>query len=292
MPPAPDEITPFRKAPRDAGAAAATRARTRAQEDYLRHLVHRQAVDVPPAARALFLAPHPDDIVLGCGGTLLKMLARGIRVRLAYLTDGRTTAPPEGEEAMAKRRADEARAVSRHLGLPEPIFVAWNERTFTAPENRAALVERLQGILAEVQPDHVFLPYFADMHGDHRYTNHLLAGAMRASGRMPVVYGYEVWSVAPPGVVVDITQELEEKLRLIGHYRSQLELLDYLAIAEGVARLRAPLAPGAAACEVFCPFRGEAFVELVESLDLESPTTLETRFVLTPPETLPTLATS
>jgi len=282
-----DELLPFRPPSPAPEKTAQTKARTLAQQEYLRHLVHRQFVDVPPAKRVLFLAPHPDDIVIGCGGTLVKMLARGFAVRLAYMTDGCTTAQPGGEAEMAHTRAQEARAVSAALGLPEPIFIAADERTFTAHQNEAKLVERLGSIIEEVDPDHVFLPYYGDVHGDHRYTNHLLAKTLRHSGRRPIVYGYEVWSLAPPGVVIDITNELEEKLRLLSMYPSQLALLDYKSIAEAVARLRAPLAPGAQACEAFHAMRGDAFLDLIEGLDLASPESLRSEVILMPPESMP-----
>ena len=287
MPQDRDELIPFRAASPDPRKTAQTQARTLAQQEYLRHLVHRQVVEVPPAQRALFLAPHPDDIVIGCGGTLLKMLARGVTVRLAYMTDGCTTSQPGGEAEMARIRADEARAVSSALGLPEPILLGADERTYTHPENERGLTGRLAELLDEVDPDHVFLPDYGDVHGDHRYTNHLLAGALRLTGRRPDVYGYEVWSIVPPGVIVDITAELEEKKRLLSLYPSQLALLDYLTIAEAVARLRAPLAPGAQASEVFHAMRGEAFVERCAELDLASPDSLRSEVILMPPETAP-----
>lgn len=288
MPDHKDEIKPFRPpAAPDLTKTAQTIARTRAQQDYQRHLVHRRVVDIPPASRALFLAPHPDDIVIGCGGTIVKMIDRGVSVRLAYLTDGRAAADEAGENAMVHTRAEEARGVSAQLGLPEPILVGWNERTFTRPENEDLLVERVAQILQEVGPDHVFLPFYGDVHGDHRYANHLLARALRSCGSRPVIYGYEVWSLAPPGVVVDITNELEKKKELLAIYRSQLALLDYMLIVESVARLRAPLAPGAAACEVFHALRGDAFVDLVESMDLRSPESLQSEVLLTSPETMP-----
>jgi len=285
-----DELIPFRRPAPDPTKTAQTRARTLAQQEYMRHLVHRRHVEIPPAQRALFIAPHPDDIVIGCGGTLVKMLSRGVSVRLAYMTDGCAVAAPGAEADMARTRADEARAVSSALGLPEPILVAADERTYTRPENEAGLVDRLDAILEEVDPDHVFLPFYGDVHGDHRYTNHLLARSLRRSGRRPVVYGYEVWSVVPPGVVVDITNELEEKKRLLALYPSQLALLDYMTIAEAVARLRAPLAPGSQACEAFHAMRGEAFLELVDDLDLSSPDSLQSEIILMPPESMPTPA--
>lgn len=272
----------------ESARTAATLALSRAQQLWLRHYIHRRALEVPPATRALVLAPHADDEVIGCGGTLVKLAARGVPTRIAYLTDGRAvTDDTARDEAMVQTRAAEARAVSARLGLPEPIFVGWNERTFAAPASEAALVERVRGVLDAVDPDAVFVPYFEDAHGDHRYANHLLARALLASGRAPTVYAYEVWSRVPPGLVVDISAELAEKQRLVDCYPSQLAYLDYHALVETIARLHAPLVHGASACEAFCAFRAQAYLAEVEALDLASPASMETIVLLTRPEAMP-----
>lgn len=267
--------------------AAATVGVTMEQQNYLRHLVHRQVVEVPPGQRALFLAPHPDDIVLGCGGTILKLLARGVSCRLVYLTDGRAVTDEAGEDAMDARRAAEAKAVSAALGAEEPILLDWNERTFTAPEHKAELVDAVEGLLRANAPEAVFLPYLYDQHGDHRYANHLLAAALERLETKPNVYGYEVWSFAPPGLVVDISAELEGKKELMRNYASQLEFLDYLQLIDVVGRLHGPLAPGAEACEAFFPFDPDAYIALVSELDLETPASRRSEVILMPPETWP-----
>lgn len=272
---------------RDPRTAAAL-ALASAQQLWLRHYVHRRTVEVPPATRALVLAPHADDEVIGCGGTLVKLAARGVPLRLAYLTDGRAaTQDPAQEDAMAATRAAEARAVSARLGLAEPLLVGWSERAFAAPEHEQALVARVARLLEQVEPDAVFVPYHEDAHGDHRYANHLLARALRASGRAPTVYAYEVWSRVPPGIVVDVSAELAQKHALIDCYPSQLALLDYHALIDALASLHAPLVPGARACEAFRAFTAQGYVEAVEALDLASAASRETIVLLTRPETMP-----
>lgn len=271
----------------DRAKSAATAALSRWQQLHLRHLAHRRVVDRPPGERVLVLAPHPDDEVLGAGGTLVK-LARSARVQLAYLTDGRIGAGDAArEEELARVRAEEARAVAAQLGVEEPALVGWNEHAFARPESEEALVDCAAELLEGADPDLVLVPFLWDAHGDHRYANHLLAKALAATGRRPLVCGYEVWSLAPPGYVVDVSEELEAKLALLACYPSQLALFDYVAMTRMRAALHAPLAPGAAACEVFWPVRGEAYVELVAGLDLASPASRETIVLMTPPETLP-----
>lgn len=269
--------------------AAAARALSQSQQDYFRHLAHRRVLPRPPGANALFLAPHPDDIVLGCGGTAQLYRDDGARVRFAYLTDGRgATEDAAAQQAMATRRASEARAVAERLRIEPPHFFDFDETRFALPESEAAQLDALCAYLAADPPDVVFAPYLWDQHADHRYTNHLLARALERTGIAADVYGYEVWSFAPPGVVVDVTGVFEEKLAVLALYESQLELFDYLGFTQQVAHFHAPLGPeGARFCEVFCPFRADAYIATVKELDLASPTSRETIVLLTPPETMP-----
>ena len=264
-----------------------TRARVLAMQDAQRHLFHRQIVAVPDTQRPLFLAPHPDDIALGCGGTLHKLLARGVPVRLAYLTDGRAaTADPAQQPAMAVTRAREARAMASRLGLPESRLFGWDENTFGDAAHFAARSRALAELIVEWNADAVFVPYLFDQHPHHRITSHLLAGAMHESKRYPRVLGYEVWSVPPPGVVVDISDELAKKKDLVSCYASQLALFPYLELVDVQGRTHASLVgPTCTAAETFCPFDGRAFCRVVADLDLTSPEATNNEVLTIPPDT-------
>jgi LmbE family N-acetylglucosaminyl deacetylase len=256
-------------------------------QDAQRNLFHRQIVAVPEVQRPLFLAPHPDDVEIGCGGTLLELLAAKVAVRLVYLTDGRAAATdPAARGAMAATRAREAAEVSRRLGLGAPRMLGWDETTMGAPELFEARAAELAHELDAWQPDAVFVPYLWDQHQDHRIANVLLARAMTSVGRDPRVYGYEIWSAVPPGLVVDISAQLARKIELVGCYPSQLALFPYQQLVDVVNRTHAALAgPGCTAAEVFCPFDGAKFRALLADVDLLSPATLRNEVLTTPPDT-------
>jgi LmbE family N-acetylglucosaminyl deacetylase len=257
------------------------------QQLHLRHLAHRRIVSTPFAERVVVLIPHPDDEVLGLGGTLLRLRGQA-QVELVYLTDGRIGAGDRSvEEQMAATRAAEAKEIAARLGVSSPVLVGCNEHTFADASNEPMLVARIAEVLQRVRPDVVFAPFLWEAHGDHRYVNHLLAAAMRTTGLQPIVAGYEVWSMAPPGWCLDIGAQLPEKLELMRCYRSQMALFDYVAMAWTRAVLHAPLIPGASGVEVFWPCRGDKFVELVAGLDLASPAAQRTIALLTVPDTMP-----
>src|SRR3546814_4012834 len=64
--------------------------------------------------RALVIAPHPDDEILGCGGTIARLCAAGVEVHVAIVTRGK---PPRFDAAHVRRVEEEARAAHDFLGV-------------------------------------------------------------------------------------------------------------------------------------------------------------------------------
>jgi hypothetical protein len=62
------------------------RQRVRRFSDFASTAWNPRLVDIPPGERFLVLAPHPDDDVIGCGGTILRLLAARKSVRIVYLS--------------------------------------------------------------------------------------------------------------------------------------------------------------------------------------------------------------
>lgn len=125
----------------------------------------------------LILAPHMDDEILGCGGTMALHSDRS-RVFVAYATDGRRL--PGMKDAgpgkvngrdLAEIRADESRAALAVLGVSSD-----NARFlgFTAGDLRARyydLVAAIERLVEQIKPAHVFVPFRYDQHPDHIILN-------------------------------------------------------------------------------------------------------------------------
>lgn len=183
--------------------------------------------DRPPGSRVLVLAPHPDDEVLGCGGTLLKHLAAGDGVTCVYLT----AAPPW------PLRRTEAQAAARLLGLTDLVFLDGPDGAL-APG--ADLVAALRAVLLDRQPDLIYVPFFLDPHPDHQAAGALLAAAA-AGARLPGCRccAYEVWSPLVANLLVDVGAQMPAKREAIRCYGSQLQNVDYGRLAEGLSIYRA-----------------------------------------------------
>jgi LmbE family N-acetylglucosaminyl deacetylase len=187
----------------------------------------------------LVLAPHPDDEVIGPGGTVARHLAAGAPITVAILTDGRWGGyNPDGK--LVDRRKNESRQAAKILGIPEPFF-------FDAPDSELGetpgVREKLIGLFQEKSPRYVYLPALTDGHPDHWSTNCLLHAAL---AKLPdaitnplVIRGYEVWTPVLANCHVDITSTADLKRRAIDAFPSQTGDFDYAAAALGLNKYRA-----------------------------------------------------
>lgn len=130
--------------------------------------------------RLLVVAPHMDDGVLGCGG-LIGLLPSKDDVHFAYVTDGATSPPrvasrpDDGSPEIARLRRDESIAALDVLGVPADNvhFLDLPERRLR--DDRRALATTLGGIIGELRPSCLMMPFRYDRHPDHLAVNRVLA---------------------------------------------------------------------------------------------------------------------
>jgi len=149
----------------------------------------------------LIISPHEDDDVLGCGGLVVRKRLDGMRVHVAYLTDGSASHPGHPlitPAALARRREAEARAALRRLGVDsaEVSFLGVADGTLDhqAPGEAAGLERRLGELLERVRPDEIFLPCRRDGSSEHEAAFRLVQTALHATGLSPRQLEYPVWA--------------------------------------------------------------------------------------------------
>ncbi|MCI0519418.1 MAG: PIG-L family deacetylase [Chloroflexi bacterium] len=195
-----------------------------------------ELVELPPGSNVLLLSPHPDDAALGAGGTLLKHSQAGCRVSVLVLTDGAAGVPGSPAAQTAALRRQEERAAAALLGVQRLEFWGQPDGALAASPT---IARRLRALLDELQPDLVYLPYALDHHPDHRAVSPLLrVAAQGAAARFDCAY-YEVGTPLLPNTLVDVSAQMELKLEAVRQHRSQVALVDYPALAQGLARYRA-----------------------------------------------------
>ena len=159
----------------------------------------------------LALGAHPDDIEIGCGGTLIKYARAGHRVFLMVLTDG-----AQGGDAEVRRA--EQLASSRILGAHEIFWGGY--RDTEAPVSQQAICQ-IEDVVKKVDPAYVFVNYHDDTHQDHR---HLAMCTVTATRNTRNVLFYETPTTQnfSPTVYVDIDGCVEDKLRALESHASQM----------------------------------------------------------------------
>ncbi len=182
------------------------------------------AADDPLPVDVLAIAAHRDDVEQTCGGTLLRMAARGLRTGILDLTQGEA-----GTRGTAQERAAEATEAAQLLG------VGWRKAldlpdgaVSNTLENRVKIAR----VVRELRPRVVILPYWQARHPDHATTATLgyeacfLAGLSKVeAGSQPhrpfkIVYA-SLYADVRPSFIVDITPFIEQRHAALMAYRSQ-----------------------------------------------------------------------
>jgi LmbE family N-acetylglucosaminyl deacetylase len=199
----------------------------------------------------LVIAPHPDDEVIGCGGSLCLHAEQGDRVAVTFLTSGELGLKKlRREQAWAIREA-EARKAAKILGIKSLNFLRLPD--WCIGDDIPAAAKALATVLRAEQPDLIYLPHPADGHPDHQASLTILRVALKSSRLgLPALRAYEVWTpLATFDQVQDITPVMPRKLRALRAHRSQLGEFDYVRAMRSLNQYRGALAAKSRYAEVF-----------------------------------------
>jgi N-acetylglucosamine malate deacetylase 1 len=220
----------------------------------------------PEKAKIVVLAPHMDDEVLGCGGTIALHVAAGSDVSVVFLTDGRLGGPADEDPSdIVTVRKEEARRAAQVLGVNELTFLDAQDSRLRFD---TAVAGRLREVLERKRPEIVYLPFFLERHPDHRAANDVLLAATRQTQLDFECRGYEVWTATLANCLVAIDATLGLKREALTCYRSQLAQMDYLHSGLGLNAWRAMgLGSGVRFAEAFHAARLAQYLQLYGSLD-------------------------
>lgn len=184
----------------------------------------------------LVIAAHPDDEVLGCGGTIAK-LTESNSVQIAILGEGatsRATQPSQVDPRLVDDLQTDARHAAKILGVKQVEFEG-------LPDNRfdelplLEVVKRVERLIEELEPETIYTHHPGDLNIDHQVTFRAVLTATRPVPGCTVqeIYSFEVpssteWSfqrVGPafqPNVFVDISTTIERKIQALECYRGEV----------------------------------------------------------------------
>ena len=167
----------------------------------------------------LIISPHPDDAILGCGGTIIKETRNKKQVYIVYLTDGRACYEVTGIkseltlEQIAEKRKKEAIDSSRKLGVPIKnlfFFEIWDQK-LKEPKNFSKALLELKKLLHKIKPFRIFGPVFKNRHPDHQATHDIILEALKEFPDIEFyMYGLQK-SIGKSDLKIDISDVREQK---------------------------------------------------------------------------------
>lgn len=197
-----------------------------------------KVIKKPKGKRVLVLAPHMDDEIIGCGGVIRKHTQDRDDVTVIYFTAGdKGNSSLKSDQALSEIRKEETRAANQVLGIQHAYFLDYPDAMDGVWEDDG----RLRELLTVIKPDLIYLPPYYDLHTDHRKTNWLFREVAQGqyTGTLCI---YEVWTPVNPNRIVNITQQMEDKLEAMRLCKSQTDTLDYVTFAKSLNQYRSKFA--------------------------------------------------
>ncbi len=196
--------------------------------------------------RVLVVAPHPDDEVLGVGGTIARLSDEGADVHVLTLTKG---CPPEFDGDQVEQLRGEVLVAHEILGVAGASFLEFPAACLDTVPHRDINAAVLDAV-STLRPRMIFLPFPGDIHADHRaaFSSTLVAARPNREDAPSSLYAYETLSEtnwnAPyltpdfaPNAFFDISGYLDTKLQALRAFRSQVRAFPNERSIESVKNL-------------------------------------------------------
>jgi len=197
--------------------------------------------------KILIISAHPDDEVLGCGGTVARLNKEGHTIYTLILGEGITSRDDlrdiKKREKNILELKGEAKKANAILGVKEVFFHNFPDNRFdTVPF--LDIVKVIEKIKNNIKPEIIFTHYEKDLNIDHQITYKAVITATRPTKEETVkeIYSFEIpssteWSYPlsfSPNVFYDISETIDVKLRALEEYKTELREYPHPRSLEGV----------------------------------------------------------
>jgi len=177
--------------------------------------------------RLLIIAAHPDDEVLGCFGTVSKLIKKGYEAYTLILGEGKTS---RGETNLNELKKEAIQA-NKYIGIKDIFFKDFPDNQFDSVP-LLEIVKSIEEIKNKIKPNVIFTHFENDLNIDHQITYKAVITATRPMEKESVkeIYSFEVLSSTEweypltfsPNTFFDISETLEDKIKAMSFYKSEL----------------------------------------------------------------------
>jgi len=210
----------------------------------------------------LVIAPHHDDEVIGCGGTLLKFKQRQYKITVVYITAGYSGIPLLGKEKAIETREKEARKSSQILGITNTIFLKEKDRELNFNFHTTS---KLIKIMRMTRPLYIFAPHPNESDREHRIVSEITNEAiwLANSRYFPQLGKHKSWTynailyyevhtpIQRPQLYVDISDYIDLKTKALNAYKSQIKNTNYSYAISSLNRYRGIMSSSGGYVEAF-----------------------------------------
>lgn len=182
--------------------------------------------------RILIFAPHPDDEILGVGGTIARNIKEGNEVYVCIITKGMP--PLFKDEQKNQQNQDDAKMCHQFLGIKKTFFLDFPAADLESVK-RFELNDKLLDVVKETCPDEVYIPHIGDMQKDHQIVVDACMVALRPKyfPQVKKILAYETlsetdWNIPNvanafiPNVFINIEDTLEIKKEALSFFKQQI----------------------------------------------------------------------
>ncbi len=197
--------------------------------------------------KILIIAAHPDDEILGCGGTIARFVREGFEAYTLILGEGKTS---RDKTRNREKRKEELYVINKETHAANNIIGIKDIFSYNFPDNRfdtvalLDIVKVIEEVKNKIKPDIIFTHFENDLNIDHRITYNAVITATRplSTETTKEIYSFEVLSSTEwkfplnfsPDTFFDITDTLDVKLKSMKKYVSELKKSPHPRSLEGI----------------------------------------------------------
>ena len=204
---------------------------------------------MPKFKNVLVIASHPDDEILGCGGTLHNLKKEGAKISGLFLSDGESSRKHQKINKLILDRKSQAIKAGKIVGIKKIIFGDFPDNSMDSVPI-LKVIQFIEKQIKAIKPDTIFTHFESDLNVDHQITSKAVITACRPTKNQTVksILFFEIlssseWNISiknksfKPNYFVDIKKSIRFKLKALRHYKREMRKWPHPRSIEGVKLL-------------------------------------------------------